>query len=259
MGGCGDPRCPEGLSIKHAMDKALKDQDISTYLKVKEMSNPEAVMLMEQDGFAALRLKDAVTGGRVLVHVPLTRPDLVEQVQAVDKTVIPSFDSVEDIEAYAYATYPEGLRYQLYEDTLNGYTSVTVDIKVDADLRSYGIGRHLRSILMKHADENGKFLSGVPTNVGDGTIPENSDRAEAKHANALSHRNRLVKFYLDTGYEYNYCYRSALSVDWLTKERFPTNSEWEAKFNEPARQFLSQTGFYVRWPNNTIPAKMLAK
>jgi GNAT superfamily N-acetyltransferase len=216
-GGCGNPRCPEGQTLKAAVDTALASKDINTYIEAKSK---------------------------------------LDAVKAVDKTQLPSFDEADDLEIYAQQTYPGALLYRVYEDDSMKWTSVTADIKVKPEMRSAGIGRHLRRALIKHCDEKKKILFGVPTNEGDGT--ELSTPEEQK-AHNLTHRRRLEKFYLDSGYEYNYCYKSSLRVDPLTKEPFPSNEEWKAQFTPEAQAFLAHTGFYIRWPKGVIPKNMLAK
>jgi hypothetical protein len=54
FGGCGDPRCPEGLSIQNAMEHALKDQDVMAYIEARQLKDLKPNMLFIDNGMAAL-------------------------------------------------------------------------------------------------------------------------------------------------------------------------------------------------------------
>jgi GNAT superfamily N-acetyltransferase len=126
-------------------------------------------------------------------------------------------------------------------------------MRVDADVRGTGIGRHMRATILKFADEHNYVVTGTPTESGDGSLSRTDDNKDEFKAHALAHKARLEKFYLDSGYEYNYAYVPVSSKNYWTNEPYPRNEEWVQKLNPAAARFLQDSGFYVRWPNNEIP------
>lgn len=262
FGGCGNPRCPEGLSIKMALEEAVENHDLNSFLAAREMQDVEPSYLSLTRGVAKMIFskEDKYATFQVVVK----RPAVMEYIQSVDKTNLKSFESISDMERYLNGIYRPYARVSLRdytEDNQWGKPPSGFDLKrlsvanleVDADVRGQGVGRHIRATILKFADEHNYVVTGTPTESGDGTV-EHTDRNDAEYkAHCIAHRERLVKFYLDTGYEYNYAVHNWGQKDYLTGEPFPEDKEWEKKLHPAAAEFLRKSGSYIRWPNNTIP------
>jgi hypothetical protein len=153
VGGCGDPRCPEGLYIKAALDKAIASEDFNAYFTIQEQQRLEPTMLTTDSGWGSLWVVDPVTNKTAKTHVPLTRPDLRKQVENVDKTNIPSFKNFQEFNDWVDNTYPTGVFYRpvYYKNEQDlGVDLISVSqITIDADLRGLGVSNHLKNVLCK--------------------------------------------------------------------------------------------------------------
>lgn len=255
FGGCGNPRCPEGLSIEAAMDNAVKNHDLNAFLEARDMVGAEPTFLTMKRGFLNMHL--STEDKFAAFRFPADRPEALDYVRSINKTQIPSFTSSDEMEDYLNNLYSPYARIRTHEYTdkagFNMKRLSVGDMHVDADLRGEGIGRHMRATVLKFADDHNYVVTGTPTESGDGTMPEDSLDQEKLKEHALAHKARLVKFYLDSGYEYNYAYAPVGKGDYWTGEPFPRDPEWEKKLHPEAAHFLRESGFYVRWPNNEIP------
>ena len=260
LGGCGDPKCPEGLSLKAALDEALKSNDLDAYFTAREKESLRATRLLGRDGWGTLSVEDK-NGKEAKVRIPLARKDLVEQVKAIDKNIIPSFNSIDEFRAYVEKVYGKAVVYSLVQDAKddNHYPVEVLgvsQITVAPDVRGLGISNHLKKILVKYADEHNAIITGTPTNSGDGTIIEGQ---EGWHDNALAHRERLIRSYKKFGYEKNPCFSFSDKTDYLTGEPHEYDREQISKFTPVAQRMLSNTGIWVRWPNGVIPKVLLSQ
>lgn len=256
IGGCGDPRCPEGLSIQRAMDIAVKSGKVDDFLKARALKNVKPTMLNISEGFAKLWIEDKKTKEVAYARLVPERPEIKKAISEMDRENIRSFDSLKELTTYLNDEYKPYARYGVREniDTETGVTQLSVSsMYVDADLRGQGIGKYFRQTLTKYADEHNCIITGTPTNSGDGSVEELRINEEAYKANAIAHRERLVRFYIRHGYEYNYAYIPMDKVDYWTKEPYPKNEKWVNQLNEKGRRFLQDSGFYIRWPNGEIP------
>ena len=256
IGGCGDPRCPEGMSIEAAVNDAVKTRDLNSFLTAREMQGATPVYLARKRGMMNLTL--ATDDKTANFSFPANRPDVVKHIQGIDKTHLPSFEDVESMENYLNKLYHPYARVDIYDeiDTKTGFELKRLnvsDMRVDADIRSLGIGRHMRATILKFADEHNFVVTGTPTESGDGSMERDTSDAEEFKAHALAHKARLAKFYVDSGYEYNYAFAPSGRTDYWTNEPFPKDYEWEKRLHPEAANFLRNSGFYVRWPNNEIP------
>ncbi len=268
FGGCGDPKCPEGLSIKAALDTAVKNGDLDAFFTVKEQSNLKVSGLYGTWGWGDLHVSEPTTGRSANVKVKLNRSEFVEATRAIDKTIIPSFNSLSEFRAWVDGTYGFGVYYDLveYKTADNAYFGrpdmgmdviSVAQIIVDADIQGMGISNHLKTALVKYADEHNVILSGTPTNSGDGKLQEGQ---EGWVENALAHRARLERSYQKFGYIKNPCAsRRYNSVDYLTREKSKYDWAGSRKFTEKAEYFLREQGDWIRFPKETIPPKFLAK
>lgn len=258
MGGCGDPKCPEGMSIKLALESALASGDLDAYFSARELQSVKASRLWKREGWGKLTVVGRA-GKIAFVKVKLTRKDFVEQVKAVDKTVVPSFDGFDELNKYVSNLYGESVYYHLYhypKSDREPHERMSVgQISVDADIQNLGISNHLKSILVRYADEHDVIISGTPTNKGDGTLEEGD---EGWRENALAHRARLVRSYKKFGYVENVCFEWS-QPDYLTGEKQMLDEAEVNKFTLEARGALRDAGMWVRWPNGVIPPHLLAK
>lgn len=262
FGGCGNPRCPEGLSIKAALDTAVKNYDLNSFLETREMEDARPSYLRIDRGMMNMTM--ATKEKSVLFKYPVSRPEVKEHIQSIDKSQLQSFDDVDSMERYLNNLYGPYARVDLheYKDSDNAYRDSGFDLKrlsvgdmrVDADLRGMGVGRHMRATVLKFADEHNYVVTGTPTESGDGTLEQTNDNHEEFKAHALAHKARLEKFYLDSGYEYNHAYVPVYpGTDYWTGEKYERDTKWEEKLHPAAARFLYDSGFYVRWPKNEIP------
>lgn len=262
FGGCGDPRCPEGLSVKKALDTAVQSGDLDEFFRVRDLKNVKPTIYGIQDGFAKVWLRDKKTDETAYTMFVADRPEVQQAISEMDRTTIHSFDNLNDLKKYLNDEYRPYAHYDVreYVDEKTGVTRLSVaNMKVDADLRGQGIGKYFRQTLTKYADEHDCIITGTPTNSGDGSIEPLADNEEEYKAHALAHRERLIRFYLRHGYEYNYAFKPYDRVDYWTKEPYPQNAEWVDQLNEAGQQFLADSGFYIRWPNGEIPKKLRAR
>lgn len=258
MGGCGDPKCPEGLSIKLALENALASGDLDAYFSARELQSVKATHLRKTEGWGKLTVIDRA-GRTAFVKVKLARKDFVDQVKAVDKTVVPSFDGYDELNQYVSTLYGKSVYYNLHhypKSDREAHERISVgQISVDADIQNLGISNHLKSILVRYADEHDVIISGTPTNKGDGTLQEGE---EGWLENALAHRARLVRSYKKFGYVENVCFEWS-QPDYLTGEEQTVNWDEVNKFTLEARGSLRDAGMWVRWPNGVIPPHLLVK
>lgn len=259
FGGCGSSRCPEGMSITAALDDAVKNHDMNSFLEARDIelkSMAKPTFLVMNRGMIDLML--SAEGKSAQFKYPANRPLALKAINKIDKSHLPSFDDVKSMEShlndlyrpYAHVTLKE---YNGKDKGLDLNRLSVATMHVDADLRGVGVGRHIRATIMKYADEHNYVVTGTPTEMGDDTMSRNHDNEEEFKAHALAHKARLEKFYLDSGYEYNYAYSPNSPKDYWTGEPMPKNDEWEKKLNPAAAQFLRDSGMYVRWPNNQVP------
>lgn len=261
FGGCGNPRCPEGLSIKAALDDAVKNHDLNSFLAAKEMEGAKPSYLRIDQGMMNMML--ATEEKVATFKYPISRPEVYEHIKNIDKTNVPSFEDIKSMESYLNNLYDPYARVRLHEykesetyrDSGFDLKRLSVgDMRVDADLRGLGVGRHMRATVLKFADEHNYVVTGTPTESGDGTMERTDDNHEEFKAHALAHKARLEKFYLDSGYEYNHAYIPVSpGTNYWTGEKYERDVEWEKKLHPAAARFLHDSGFYVRWPNNEIP------
>lgn len=266
FGGCGDSRCPEGLSIQANMDAALADKDVMAYIAAKQLKDIEPNMVFANKGFTELHIThNKGTHVDVLKFIN-PRKEALEYVESLDRTHIPSFETVKDLQNYINDTYNPYA--SMFVREYKGYgpkktiTRLSVaNMDVDADLRGAGIGSYFRKVLLKHCDEKGYIVSGTPTNSGDGSIEHHDHNHEEFKQHALHHRARLEHFYERNGYERNYGSEPVIhgDQDFWTKQQLEQNQSWVDKFNKHGQDLLYDAGAFVRWPNNTVPKELLAK
>jgi GNAT superfamily N-acetyltransferase len=246
------------MSIKAALDDAVKNHDLNSFLDARDIELKTVKNPMVNLDRGMINLMMVTDGKSAQFKYPANRPLAVKAIKKIDKTQLQSFDSVKNMEShlndlyrpYAYVSIKE---YASDDNGLDLKRLSVANMHVDADLRSMGIGRHLRATILKFADEHNYVVTGTPTDKGDGTIDRNYDNEEEFQANALAHKARLEKFYLDFGYEYNYAYSHQTERELWSGELKPKDSEWEKKLNPSAAEFLRLSGVYVRWPNNKVP------
>jgi hypothetical protein len=260
-GGCTSPRCPEGLYVKKVIEDALKNADINAYLTARQMEGNRAEVLSVEKGVATIHV-DGETP--LVVSGPIDRAGLREQLTRLDKTVVPSFKDLGELSEGVKKLYSPYLSMRLtYSEDRQGRKALYVsDMNVDADLRSAGMGRHVRAMLAKHCDENNIMLFGTPTEAGDRSYDGErlSQVSPVEHkVRALAHKQRLVRYYERSGYERNWGFQYVDRADALTGLPHEENLGWREKFNSQGLKFLENAGEYVRWPNGVIPKNMLGK
>lgn len=250
------------MSIKAAINEAVNNHDLNSFLAAREMEDARPSYLRIDRGMMSMTMANKEKS--VLFKYPVSRPEVREHIQSIDKTQLQSFDDVDSMESYLNDLYGPYARVNLceYKESDNTYrdsgfdlkTLSVADMRVDADLRGLGVGRHMRATILKFADEHNYVVTGTPTESGDGTLEHTNDNHEEFKAHALAHKARLEKFYLDSGYEYNHAYIPVYpGTNYWTGEKYERDEKWEEKLHPSAARFLRESGFYIRWPNNEIP------
>lgn len=266
-GGCGDPQCPEGQQeIDSRIVTAINNSDLNSYIAAKEAQEPTPPVLKRPAGLPTAAIEAALgtmlpvsTRPKGLPTSPWGNSTSPKAFAAsVNKNNLPSYSDVKSMEEGLNKLYEHnGIAYGFVELAFVEQGDLKIieveDMQVDKQVRGMGVGRHMRATIMQFADKNNCVVAGIPTSAGDGTVPKTS---EEYPANQLSHRKRLEKYYLDSGYEYNHAFY--LNTDPLTHEEIEKDPEWVKQFNEEAIGFLRTSGQYVKWPNNTIPANWRA-
>jgi GNAT superfamily N-acetyltransferase len=264
-GGCGDPRCPEGKSIRQAMDKAVQQKDVIAYMEARKLKElPTNSLTFHGGGLVSAMLLDDEGMVEDAVRFVLPRSGAIEYIKELDRKTLPSFATYTELQDYINTTYHPyasiSLRqYDGYGPDKNISRISVADMTVDADLRGSGVGSYFRKLLIQHADENGYIISGTPTNSGDRTMEHTNDNTDEFREHAINHRSRLEHFYLRNGYERNYGTRASIygERDFLTKKKLSHDAEWYSKFNEYGQNLLADAGSFIKWPNNTIPSTLL--
>jgi hypothetical protein len=266
IGGCGDPKCPEGLSIKAALTAAVPSGDLDAFFTMKEQERLRGGSLFGSWGWGKLYVTEPKSGRQAMIKVKLNRPEFVEAIRSIDKTNTPSFENLKSLNEWVDSTYGTGVYYDLREYKSNpnnkklGIPDMGMDvisvaqITVDADIQGIGISNHLKRVLVRYADEHNVILSGTPTNMGDGSIEEGED---GWVENALAHRARLERSYQKNGYIRNPCVVHRPAVDYLTKKKEKYDFEGASHFPEKAQRFLYDRGDWIRFPKGKIPKRFI--
>lgn len=264
--GCSSSRCPEGLYVQKVIGDALKNKDVFAYIEARKLQDKNKKLVSIENGVATLIIEtpDVTGSGSVYVTGPIDRNELRAQLTAMDKSEVPSFDSIDDLHDHVRELYYPYMNVSVGMDDDNpyGWKHVHVyEMNVEADLRSTGMGYHVRRMLAKFCDEQNAILSGTPTNAGDRSYNRNYPTQvtpELHKENAIRHKKRLEGYYLRSGYMKNFSYSYSDSVDYHTGLPHEQNEEWKAQFNEKGRAFISHTGEFIRFPKGKIPNSMLA-
>jgi len=264
--GCSSPRCPEGLYVQKVIGDALKNKDVSAYIEARQLQDRNKKIVSIEKGVATLKIDSSDDTGKSAVYVtgPIDRDEIRAQLTAIDKSKVPSFESIHDLSEHVRSLYEPYLNISvdMNDSSPYGWKHVHVyEMDVEADLRSTGMGYHVRRMLSKFCDEHDAVLSGTPTNGGDRSYNRNyvtQVTPELHKENAIRHKKRLEGYYLRSGYMKNYAYSYADSVDYHTGLPHEQNDEWRAQFNEKGEAFIAQAGEFIRFPKGKIPNSMLA-
>lgn len=244
--GCGDPRCPEKTSVEAALSEAVQYGDLNKFLAIKEQTEENlpsglAAVIWKKKQSEEFRNQQLLLNlGQVQYNLGTelkSYPDFISLQNGLNKQFHPhAVLSVERLGNDSSGFDLKGLSVE--------------DMQVNPEYRNMGIGRYMRATILKFADENNYVVTGIPTDRGDGSI-KSYEEGFLEHA--LAHRTRLENWYLNHGYEYNYAFSAAGSPDPLTGGTYPTDPSWENKLHPAAIEYLRESGFYIRWPNNKVP------
>lgn len=259
-----DPICLEGKSIQVAKDVVVMSNNSNSFIAVRARLSLSRMKAWFRGTFST---SDRNENANEAVGTPKL-PDAemfthIQIIRDIDQKDLPSFTEIGDLANHLnslYRPYAEVVISPIVGNSEAGLKALSVDdMQVDEGLRGLGVGRHMRATILRFSDENNYAVLGIPTSAGDGTV-EFEHPAFKEHA--LAHRQRLEKFYLDSGYEYNYAFEPAYHslfdpllgrTDELTGEEYPNNPEWKEQFSPEALMTLEDSGLYVRWPNSEIP------
>lgn len=242
--GCDDPRCPQRVSTAAALHDAVLSGNLNEFLAIKEKIEDAPL-----SGIAGIIWKKKQT--QEFENEKLLLDDKKEN-QDMGLESYPDFRSLQKGLNDRFRPKATLILEDLGRDT-SGYNlrGISVeDMQVRPEFQGMGIGRYMRATILKFADEHNYVVTGIPTDVGDGTVRSHE---EGFLEHALSHRRRLEQWYLNHGYEYNHAFSEAGKPDHLTGGNYPYDSSWKSQLHPAAIEYLSGSGFYVRWPNNEIP------
>lgn len=244
--GCDDPRCPERVSVEAALNAAVLNEDLNKFLSIREQLEENPL-----SGIAKIIWKKNQTQEFQNQQLLLNKNKVQNKLSRGIKSYPDLYSLRKDLNEHFYP-HAQLIVEELGNDS-SGFDlkGVSVDdMQVAPEYRDMGIGRYIRATILKFADEHNYVVTGIPTEGGDGSIQSHE---EGFREHALAHRTRLENWYLNHGYEYNYAFDTAEAADPLTGEAYPTDPSWETKLHPAAVEYLRDSGFYIRWPNNTIP------
>jgi GNAT superfamily N-acetyltransferase len=257
QGGCGDPKCPEGLSLQVALEDALANNDISAYLDAKGKLHEKPKYVSKVNGWVEMDF-GKVQGHPVLAIVEPNRPEVKAAIAKLDKNEILSFHTLKRLESYFDHRYGGAatVKLDIREDKGHGWKELhVVNLNVDADLRGLGIGTQIRRTLIRHADEHGYILGGTPTSSGDGSKRRTEAYDPELDQHVAAHQERLRKFYVKHGYIRNPCTRDYQIQD--TDEAKTYRETESAKLTEDAQKwFRNRDASYIKLPNGEYPTGM---
>jgi GNAT superfamily N-acetyltransferase len=181
----------------------------------------EASLLNHRAVYPLLNKSGEVQEGFISIPITLNRQKMRERAARIDKSVVPSFDSMNDLAAFVSKLYgtPESDTVELKmmaqcpsnipEDSPAPLYMVS-NLRVAPDLRGVGIGRHIMDMIVKHADEKRLTLALVPTEAGERSDGENDPGYEE---NRRSHYFRIKRFYESLGFVESPYFSSVLTFD----------------------------------------------
>lgn len=265
--GCLAKNCPEGLSIPGFVEKVKNSPELLAQIAEDGVINPDYrnILFLKYDnpGWHTWVVKDKTNGNSSFLILPPDRPEVEKAVDRVNKTLTPSFTTMEDLSNFVEELYGrENVTYRFIDHSHLGGDSgalhyTVADLYVQADLRGKGIGSHVLRMVNKYADENNLILDLVPSEVGAGNIVRTLKNEDKYETERRQYHIGLKKFYTNHGYVANPGYHGR-GTDLLTGERFPIDTEFVNRLNRASAQAL-ENGLMVRFPNNKIPKTIFGK
>ncbi len=264
--GCPNENCPEGFSSQKFIETVTNSPELLAELEADGVTDPdyENVSFYGKNNahWHTWSIRDKVNGNSSFFLLPQNRPELERMVDQVDKTIVPSFKTMNDLSNFVNDLYGrENVTFRIVNrsktDDSKTQHYMLSDLYVAADLRGKGVGSHLLKMVTKHADETGAVIGLVPAESGSGNIFV-TNRTEEKHeAERRKYHFELKQLYARHGFESNPGYAST-GIDLLTGERFPINFDFINKLNQESYQALEYS-LMVRFPNGKIPKTMFGK
>lgn len=249
----GDERAQECLARQ--IPEGMRLDESSPYIYRESFLNYRAV-------YSLLDEKGDVQEKFAIAPITLNRAKMRERIEKIDKSIVPSFDSVEELKEFVTELYGDTRQDTVtfllspkdrYEDgkRVEPVLIYSVsELRVAHDLRGLGVGRHIMDMTTKFADEHGITLTLVPTEAGDGTYIEGE---EGYQENRRSHYFRIKRFYEGCGFVASPFFRSVLTFDDQSED-----PEAVGRLNKsylPLLEFASM----IREPHGGYPSGMFRR
>ncbi len=265
--GCDSLDCPEGLSIPKIIRKIKNSPELLEELKLDGINKPDyrhiTNYVSSTRNWHTWLIRDINTDTsetQTLLILPPDRPNVVEAVDKINKTIIPSFETPKEIELFVSELYgKDNVNLTLLNKntgTFYGgrnpqrYYSLS-DLYISADLRGRGVGSHVMEMIAKHADERNIIFSLNPTESGDGSIFRNQRNENKYQTKRREHYKRLTAFYKRYNFQENpaYTFQGKTLASEITPNK--VNTQFIEKLNDEAAHALEHA-ILARFPNGKI-------
>ncbi len=178
-GGCGDPRCPENIYLQNAINTAIDNGDIESFLTARELfpitikrdsNGITDTLTVSEKQDASRKILGKTFKTKKIVSKEITVPSAIAA-SLVDKTDQPVFPSMKAVTGYAKTLYGDAIMNLNVLDNypVEGFVSLA-NIVVAPDSRGYGVGKHIIGMLNKSADLTGRVISLSPAVSDDGQL-----------------------------------------------------------------------------------------
>lgn len=248
-GGCGDPKCPEGLSLARAISVAVDSGEFEEYRKLSYRKLARQVRVVAHGGGYA----DIHTINGSIIRTPLDRPWLKDAVADVlGKPVGRGFGSVSELNEHLRDLYHPAATAWVASSERDGYIYVDA-LQTAPEVRGMGLATRIRETITAYADEHDLIVGGTPTTSGNDDTFEPDRETEREEwvvwrKKSDEHRLLLERFYRKHGYVENPYFVSSETVG---EPATPIEG-----LNERGVEFLSRFPFrFVRFSNLVVPAK----
>ena len=260
--GCNEPECPEGISIPWAEQQVEYSPTHLKELADAGVTNPnfKSMRAYRENHWIQWTVNDRNDPEKYgIIIIPPHRPDTFDAVDAIDKSLVPSFDTTKELVDFVDELYGRqnatvhfnDHRLPSYpEDSQNFYG--VGSFYVESDLRGLGVGSHLMRMMTKFADEHDGVLSLAPTEVGDGHIVSLGRNSEEYQNHRREHYKNLLAFYGKYGFVENRARGNG--KDLLTGKNVEYDDFYEGVTYEGQRAL--EWCAMVRYPNGKMPRKM---
>lgn len=251
--------CVQGLARDWARKQIMSSPEQQAIIAAHGITELDTKRIYgsKLDGWVEWEVRDkSDPAKRATVRVPLHRPALVDDIAAIDKSIIPSFDSPDELSAFVEDLYgSSNVTLTFYEQ--GRHVAQLSDIFVDADLRGLGVGNHIMQMISRYGDEHDVAITLSPTEGGDGSIYPDATNKELFDKHRATHQSRVWSYYESHGYERNMAYMGYFKrVD--TDSQLMGDPEFADSLDADYYSEV-QGGVMVRYPNGKPSERFFKK